>query len=191
MKIKIRQLLYPAINLNAARTLTLSLLLVLPLLASQAAYAGNASKEDLVKAAYLYQFSKFIKWPEDPGLIITIGVIGDEPMASEFGAMDGKLSQGKSVVFMEVTSLEELRDCCDLIYIDSIQDKLVDDVLNTLSASPVLTVNDTEHFIQQGGMIRFIRKGTKLKFQVNLESAQQAGLKISSEMLKAAINSKI
>jgi len=61
-------------------------------------------------------------------------------------------------------------------------------ILNELRKDPVLTVSDIPHFVQRGGMIRFVPEDNRVRFEVNLGAAQDAGLILSSELLKVAVN---
>jgi hypothetical protein len=59
-------------------------------------------------------------------------------------------------------------------------------ILAVLHKEAVLTVSDMPKFSLRGGMIQFVQEGKKVRFEVNLSAVQQAGLSLSSELLKVA-----
>jgi hypothetical protein len=79
-----------------------------------------------------------------------------------------------------------LRMNCRVLYISSSEDSRLKEVLGALDKAGVLTVSDIPQFLQRGGMIQFVMVGNKIRFEVNLTSAQDAGLTLSSELLKVA-----
>ena len=75
---------------------------------------------------------------------------------------------------------------CRVLYISSSEESRLKQVLMGLDKAGVLTVSDIPQFSQRGGMIQFVTAGNKIRFEVNLASAQEAGLTLSSDLLKVA-----
>jgi hypothetical protein len=142
------------------------------------------SKEYRLKAAFLYQFAKFVTWPNDVGDTLTIGVYGQDPFGDALATIQGKTAQGKRIVVMRVSTLSELKHCCQIIFISDSEQGRLNEITKVLNRVPVLTVGETKGFPMEGGMVGFVRKGTKLKFEVNLQAARQSGLTLSSQLLK-------
>ena len=79
-------------------------------------------------------------------------------------------------------------DGCRIVFISSSEESHLKEVLAALDKTSVLTVSDIPGFSQRGGMIGFILDGDRVRFDVNLASAKEAGLTLSSELLKVATN---
>ena len=77
---------------------------------------------------------------------------------------------------------------CRVLFIGSSEEGRLKEILTTLDKTGVLTVSDMPNFLQRGGMIQFVLDGNKVRFEVNLRPAQDAGLTVSSELLKVAIS---
>jgi len=144
-----------------------------------------------VKAAYLYNFGKFVDWPngtatskDGPFLIC---VLGNDPFGSTLDAMiaNQKIG-GRGVVAKRVSKPKDALGC-RILFISSSEDTQLGDILASLSSSDVLTVGDSSQFSQRGGMIGFVFEGDKVRFEVNLANAEKAGLTLSSELLKVAV----
>ena len=144
---------------------------------SIALYGQTASEYDL-KAAYLYNFVQFVKWPA--GGSGTIGVLGDDPFGGKLeAALQGKLSVKRS------RKPEDLRGC-KVVFISNSERGSVAGILASLAGTSVLTVGESEGFVKQGGIIGFIMDGEKVRFEINTRAAQRGGLEISSRLLKLA-----
>lgn len=140
-------------------------------------YGQTASEYDL-KAAYLYNFVQFVKWPA--GGSGTIGVLGDDPFGGKLeAALQGKLSVKRS------RKPEDLRGC-KVVFISNSERGSVAGILASLAGTSVLTVGECEGFVKQGGIIGFIMDGEKVRFEINTRAAQNGGLQISSRLLKLA-----
>lgn len=155
------------------------------------AQAQKASPTEYqVKAAYLYNFGKFVVWPEDetgkegP---FEICVLGDDPFGRALDAtITGGTISGKNVAAKRITKPQEI-DGCRILYISSSETERLGEVLGVLDRSNVLTVSDIPQFSQRGGMIQFVLDGSRVRFEVNLTNAEGAGLNLSSELLKVAL----
>ena len=166
----------------------ISLACVVPLAHSQQSKAG----EFQVKAAYLYNFGRFVAWPDqnspDANAAFEICVLGADP----FGAtLDSTLATasigGKNVQAKRITKPQDVDDC-RILFISTSEERHLKDVLSALDNASVLTVSDIPRFSERGGMIGFILDGDRVRFDVNLSSAQSARLTLSSELLKVATN---
>lgn len=169
-------------------------LLVLGLLGSTLGTQVQAQSpnEYQVKAAFLYNFAKFVDWPAeaftDSNAPLVIGVIGDDPFG---GALDQAVS-GKSIGghWLNVRRLkwgQDLRSC-HILYISSSERRRLPQIIQSLRGASVLTVGDVEEFNQQGGIINFILESNKVRFEINSRAADQARLRISSKLLALAKN---
>lgn len=143
-----------------------------------------------VKAAYLYNFGRFVAWPEqnspDAGEAFEICVLGTDPFGP---TLDTTLASGviggKSVMAKRIAKLQDI-DSCRILFISSSEDRRLKEILSTLNKASVLTVSDIPRFSERGGMIGFVLEGNRVRFDVNLASAQNAKLTLSSELLRVA-----
>jgi YfiR/HmsC-like len=144
-----------------------------------------------VKATYLYNFGRFVQWT--PGAVAAqsdsfpICVIGQDPFGAALDTiLSGESIDGKAVVAKRVSKPQDALSC-RVLYISVSEDSRLKDLLAGLDKAGVLTVSDIPQFSQRGGMIQFVMVGNKIRFEVNLTSAQDAGLTLSSDLLKVAV----
>jgi YfiR/HmsC-like len=166
----------------------LSCSLLVPSLRAQQPKAS----EFQVKAAYLYNFGRFVQWPDESGAdrneSFEICVLGTDPFGQALDAtLAGGTIGGKSVAAKRITKPQDV-DSCRILFISSSEESHLKEDLAALDKTRVLTVSDIPRFSERGGMIGFILDGNRVRFDVNLDSAQGAGLTLSSELLKVATN---
>jgi YfiR/HmsC-like len=143
-----------------------------------------------VKAAYLYNFGKFVEWPATANAgkdnSFTICVLGQDPFGPALdAALAGQSIDGKNVVARRLSKAQEAVNC-RIVFISSSEESRLKDVLEALDKAAVLTVSDIPQFSTRGGAIQFVLDGKKIRFEVNLSNAAEAGLTLSSELLKVA-----
>jgi YfiR/HmsC-like len=141
-----------------------------------------------VKAAFLYNFAKFVDWPAesfaDSSAPLIIGVVGTDPFGRALDeAINGKSVSGRQLTVRRLKWGQNLRGC-HVLFISSSERQRLPQIMQSLRGSSVLTVGDVEEFIQQGGIINFILEASKVRFEINSRVADQAGLKISSKLLQ-------
>ncbi len=147
-----------------------------------------------VKAAYLYNFGKFVEWPakitagnNEP---FTICVLGKDPFGASLDAtIAGEAIDGKSVLAKRLSKPQEALNC-RVLFISSSEDAQLKEILATLEKTSVLTVSDIAQFTRRGGMIQFVDDANRVRFEVNLTVAERAGLTLSSQLLKVAISAR-
>lgn len=142
-----------------------------------------------VKAAFLYQFSKFVEWPVNafnasPNTIY-IGVVDGGPMASALQAIEGKEAKGRQVVVKRFKGLKDL-EFCHILFIGSGMEGRLAEILDQLKGASTLTVSDIDGFARRGGMINLITVEDKVQFEINVDAAERAKLQISSHLLRLA-----
>jgi hypothetical protein len=170
-----------------SRSLTFQLLGVAALLCP-ACYAAPSEYE--VKAAFLYNFVKFVEWPSTPGEQkgpLLLCVLGKDPFE---GALEetaaGKRLNGRHLVIRQITEPAAARSC-HVLFIAASESGRIAEILETVAASSVLTVSDIDRFCERGGMITFLMDGQRVRFRISSEAARHAGLKISSMLLQLAV----
>ena len=152
--------------------------------------AKNAPNEYEVKAACLYNFLKYVEWPAQAFAAAdnpwTIGVLGEDPFGKWLEkAVGDKIVNGKKIVIRRAAQLEDVTPC-QLLFLSQSEKGRVKKVLAKLQGTSILTVSECDTFAEQGGIINFLMSGEKIRFEINLNAAQRAGLKMSPKLLNVA-----
>lgn len=150
-------------------------------------FAGQPSTEYRIKAAFLYNFTSFVTWPEEfAGRTgFTLCVFGDDPFGNLLDKLAGKSVNNMKLVIRRLESLA-LLDQCQLVFISETSTDQLDAAIALLHGLPVLTVSDMHGFTETGGIIEFRVIENKVRFDINLDAAESAGLTISSKLLSLA-----
>jgi hypothetical protein len=147
-------------------------------------------EEYQVKAAFLYNFAKFVEWPaqafktpQDP---IAVCVLGHNPFGSALeDVMRGKSIEGRAFAFRKVTGLEEASSC-QILFISSSEGKHFHSLYGNANPARILTVGEAQGFASAGGVINFKLDGGHVRFEINVSAAEHAQLQISSKLLSLA-----
>jgi len=145
-----------------------------------------------VKAAFLVSFPKYVDWPAtafaDTNSPITVAIFGDDNVAAEIGNMveRGKIISGHPLALKRITKQEQIGADCQIVFIAGSERQRVPAILERVKGLGILTVGESDEFLEQGGIINLVRRERKIRLQVNLTAAQQAELKISSRLLMVA-----
>jgi hypothetical protein len=154
---------------------------------TECAQAQEHPTEAQVKAAYLYNFGKFVRWQTPgPGDTFDICVLGKDPF---HGALDstvaGERIDGKSIVARDIATAESSR--CQILFISTSEEARLKPVLAAARRTNTLTVSDIPEFTERGGMIGLVNVGGKIRFEVNVSAVNDAGINVSSQLLKVAV----
>jgi hypothetical protein len=145
--------------------------------------------EYAVKAAFLYNFVKFVEWPGDvfsgPTSPIAICVLGEDPFGDDLGSLKGKTANGRPIVIRSAATLGEV-ERCHLLFVSSSEKANLPKILQTTKGWSILTVGDMNGFAQDGGIINMVKEESRVGIEINLEAAQRSRLKISSKLLALA-----
>jgi hypothetical protein len=172
-----------------ARLMSSSLALLVALLGQQLLYSQAVSEYE-VKAAYLFNFAKFVEWPSETfnsnTVPIRLCILND----AAFGLQLNEIVKDKSinsrpVVVVPVKNGEESRSC-QVLFIGSSQSRQALHIIAVLQGTSVLTVGEMKGFVAEGGIINFVSQENQVHFQVNHRAATQAGLRVSSKLLSLA-----
>jgi hypothetical protein len=155
-----------------------------------AAAQENQVGEYELKAAILYNLTKFVEWPAtayaDSQAPTSLCVLGRDPFGDSFAAMiPKKTSVGRPVLIRHLQYGQAIRSC-HLLYISSSERKVVAQIFASLKGSSVLTVGEMDHFAVHGGIIQFTLRDQQVQFEINLDAAAREQLKISSRLLALA-----
>jgi YfiR/HmsC-like len=148
------------------------------------------TSEYQVKAAFLFHFAQFVDWPpeafKDAASPLTYCTAGEDPFHGALEAsLNGKMIGARTVRVIHFRQLQEIQGC-QIVFLGTPEKKLISAMLENLRASPILTVGESEDFVQGGGMIGFFLEDNKVRFDINLDAAERAKLKISARLLALA-----
>jgi len=174
---------YFNINMLAKRFL----LVVLISFFAGAITAQNADQEAKLKAAFIYNFTKYIEWGKyNQGSDFVIGITGDSPITESLKEIANQNTiDNKRITIKTIRNASEIEDC-NILFIPH-KSRFS---LNTLlrKAGPgVLTISEEAGFAERGTAFNFVIINNRLKFEANLKAISSAGLKAGSQLLKLAI----
>jgi hypothetical protein len=146
--------------------------------------------DSAVKAVYLLNFGRFATWPRTAdgavGSAFNVCVLGPDPFGTTLDTtVKGETIEGRHVAVKRIDSLRD-QTGCRILFMGSSEGTHVKQMLPALAKEGVLTVSDMPHFTDLGGMIEFVLEGSKVRFRVNVGAVDQAGLVLSSELLRVA-----
>ncbi len=176
--------------LRSATFGTIALLLNFSAVQQPVGAQSQTAGEYEVKAAFLYNFAKFIDWPDssfaDPNAPFAICVLGGDPFGH---TLDGAL-QGRKVGRHPVT-LARLQDAvqarrCQIVFVSSSERRRLSEIEDRLRGASVLLVGEFPGFADAGGTLQFTIEDNRVRFLINTDAAERAGLRLSSKLLSVA-----
>lgn len=155
-----------------------------------AARADEPSREYQIKAAFIYNFVQFVEWPQNAfasdSSPITIGVVGGNPFGDVLErAVAGKVIGGRSLAVQYFADARDLGPC-QVLFVNSSDTGFMHAIHEKLKGKDVLSIGESDQFPWTGGIIRFYDEDNKVRFEINLDAATEAHLKISSKLLRLA-----
>jgi hypothetical protein len=163
-----------------------TLLFLLIVVGSVSATQVQAQADEYqVKAAFIFNFAKFVDWPSDAfsdGGTLVVGVVGDDPFGGALDRLNGSSVNGRRLRIKRLRLGDNLRDC-HILFISKSEGRNVEKILNSIRGTSALTIGEMPQFNQSGGMIRFVIQNSKVRFEINAAAASQARVRISSKLL--------
>jgi len=156
--------------------------------------SSNINREHRVKAAFLYNFAKFIDWPGNkPDQGFQFCIIGEKSLGMAMEAVAGKTVRGQ-VISVQRSPVYDQKSDCHLLFVSKSSGSSVKSFVDRLTRQGVVTVGEGEQFVRYGGMIGFTKKNkanvapgrVRVGFAINVDTARRAGVQVSSELLKLA-----
>ncbi|MFM9835298.1 MAG: YfiR family protein [Methylophilaceae bacterium] len=150
-------------------------------------FSHAATMESAVKAGVIYNFAKYIEWPESIDLYATFNIChnGDNRLEDSLQALQGKLIGGKHISVKQNVKPEDFYSC-QILFIAEDDDQVTYKLLHDIGNAPIVTVSDSPKFVLKGGMIGIIRDGGRVGFEVNLAPVNVKDLHFSAQLLKLA-----
>ncbi len=134
-----------------------------------------------VKAAYLYQLTRFVEWPDLPPDSIRICVVGDDAVGGMLGELSNRRVKERLLKIEVNASIDPAM--CQVLFI-SRSERRWEEILGRVHGSSVLTVSDQNGFAHSGGVVGFYSEEGKIKLEINAAAARDANLKISSKLME-------
>jgi YfiR/HmsC-like len=146
------------------------------------------SKEYQLKAAFLYNFTKFVEWPAarfaDATSPIVVAVVGRNPFGEELeNVVKGRAVNGRAITVKIVASPEEASGA-HLLFVPAGEETRLPAA--ALQRDAVVAVGESDAFAALGGVITFVQVGGKMRFEINIAAAERGHVKISAQLLKLA-----
>jgi hypothetical protein len=159
------------------------------MLAGANAYAAGPElgrfDEYQVKAAFIFNFAKFVAWPDSSATPLVIGIAGEDPFGDLLdNAVRGKTAAGRTI---EVRRLGDKDDPhgCNILFVSASEKRRFADLIQR-AGNGVLTVGELPEFAQDGGVVRFFIENNRVRFQINAKAVEKSGLKIHSQLMSLA-----
>jgi hypothetical protein len=175
----------------ASRPLALVLSFILLHSSGAALFAQEGPvPEPQVKAAFLVNFPKYVDWPAEAfaetNSPIVIAVLGESEVTAELQKIvAGRTVNGRKIVLKRLASGEESY-VCHILFVAAAEHRRSPNLLARLKDTSILTVGESDNFLERGGIINLARRDQKIALEVNLAATDRAGLKISSKLLSVA-----
>jgi hypothetical protein len=153
-------------------------------LAQQNLYDANQ-----VKAAFLYHFGTYVQWPAGAPAddAITIAVLGDDEVAAQLAQfLPGRRIQERPVEVRTLARIDELGDA-EVLFIGREQNPRLTQLIAAVAGRPTLVVTDDDNGLDRGAMVNFQLVDSRVRFEISVPRAEEAGLTLSSRLLSAAL----
>jgi hypothetical protein len=161
------------------------LVLAICSIGGSSAVAQRSDAESDLKAAFIYNFTKYIEWDESEPNEFSIGVIGSSPTyLSLLEIAKKKTANEKKIVVRHFNKPEEIINC-DILFISANSTNQLPAILGKINKG-TLTISEEDGAAEQGTAFNFVLVNDKLKFEANVKAINAAGLKASSQLLKLA-----
>lgn len=149
---------------------------------------ASVRSEYEVKAAFLYNFTRFINWntPPDDDVPITVCVLGDDPFEDLLEPLIGRKAHGRALQLRAPGKISEM-DGCNVLFISESESSRLREILEKASQQAMLTISDIPDFARRGGIVGYVKQGNVIRFEINLEVANRTGLSINSRLLELAV----
>jgi hypothetical protein len=152
--------------------------------------ADAPTREYQVKAAFLYNFTQFVQWPDtafaSKDSPFVLATVGDDPFAGMLERVTAdKSAADRPIRVVHFDSPDHIADC-QMLFVPASQAASTTAILDKVSKKAVLTVGETETFTSSGGAMRFFLEDNKMRFEINADAVEASGIKVSAKLMKLA-----
>lgn len=154
------------------------------------AHAAGPPNEYALKSVFLYNFCRFIDWPDvafaGPNDPIVIGVLGDDPFGPLLEeAVAGESFRGRGIQIERYRNVREIGRC-HLLFVAASETGRLNEILAAVAGRSIVTVGETEAFIERGGMIALAADRNRVRLLIKPDALRAARLNVSSKLLRVA-----
>ena len=171
--------------MNKSVNIIMATILIVPVIIL--ADKNDISLEDKTKAAFIYNFTRYIEWPEDTVPTFTIAVFGDSKILAPLREIGKKKLVGKKKIriihYQDISKI----DTCHMLFVSGSEKDKLEEILLTSRNKNILTLSDTKGFAQKGVALNFRVVKEKLRFEINSEALDGLNVHVSSQLLKLAL----
>jgi hypothetical protein len=173
-----------------ARCARVAIAAVLVIVAGWTECRGQSASENEIKAAFVYNFARFVDWPPesfaDAGSPLVVGVVGGDPIGAVLDkALTGKSANGRALTVRRVAIGAEMK-ACHIVFVCASETGKMQQISEALRGASTVTVADWDRFIERGGMIQLTRENNRVGLLINVGLAERSRLKVSSKLLSLA-----
>ncbi len=151
--------------------------------AALSAQAADAGLEAKVKAAYLYNFTKFVEWQGDSAGGLVLCVAGSDAVGDVLSDLSNRQAKGRAIRVVQGVPADP--GLCQVLYISQSESKWAE-LLELVRGRNVLTVGDAADFARNGGVIGFYNDAGKIKLEINADKARLQNVKVSAKLMEVA-----
>jgi hypothetical protein len=150
---------------------------------------ADTPSEYQVKAAYLFNFAKFIEWPAHAfagkDALFVLCIAGRDPFGAALAPFEHKPVQSRELRVRRGVAADDLRGC-HILFVPYSEERRLTRFVRAAEGLPVVTVSEIDGFAEAGGVIGLVEADRRIQFEINLASAQLGGMRISSQLLRLA-----
>lgn len=172
------------------KILALAFLLMLGLQPLPGSAADTAFEEYQIKGALLFKLVSFVTWPPqentDTTKNFTICILGENYFDDILNTIESYSSNGERINIKYYEQPSSLEENCQIAFISKSKKASLNSIFDSIEEFPILTVGDTENFLENGGMIKFQTNKGRLSIEINLDAVKTAQLRISAPLLQLA-----
>jgi len=148
--------------------------------------SAKGSSEPVIKAAFIYNFTKFASWPQEAcnGDYLLIGLMETDPVSKNLELLEGRKSGNKVIKIVKVSD-DISSVCLNILYVPDVTILSSED-LNFIRNRHILLVSEGRDSVNKGAVIALYRKQNRIRFDINLKAARNSGIGLSSKLLSLA-----
>lgn len=165
--------------------LRLGMWVLTSLLSSIVAAQPAGQTVDRIKAAYVFNFAKFVELPGSDDKFIRVCVLGKDDLNGAMLSLNRRMAQGREIQVRKEVPLDQAKDC-SMVFVGESEARILPAVVRQLGSASVLLISDARQAVDHGAHLSMVFSDDRVEFDVNLLQLQKSSIKASSQMLKLA-----
>ena len=146
--------------------------------------ARGASVED-IETAYIYNFAKFIQWPDERNNRLRICVLGENSFEKKLAKLNSKALKDRKIEVKKVADIGQVH-ACEMLILPPLPEEMLHKITKVAQKEHILTISNQDSYAKKGVMINFYIEKKKVRFAINHRSIKKAGIRVSSKLLRVA-----